>query len=174
MRKALAFVMVFAILALGFPKAQASELSDGLPSEEQLATDLDIQQLQALVDELVQRFRSVDRKALQQAVNANDVATAEALLGFLPGESDALNARMQQLGASLTAKYPGMEAMGFAAIGGPQVEAANRPTLSQCKWLQLSLALAACALSAGPLYFICAYLAICGYCSGGDFDGMCF
>lgn len=175
LRKALAFLLVFTILIPAFSEARASELTNGLPTEEEIATDVDIQQLQALVADLVQRFESVDRQALQQAIIANDVALAEAMMGFLPGESEVLAAQLRGIGAGLDAKYPGMKAVGLE-MGGPQVEASSTPgapSLASCKWLLLAAALALCTGS-GPFYWVCAYAAICGSCSGGDFESLCW
>lgn len=178
-RKTLVFLTLFTILVPESALAQTAETSVpvstenlGPPTEEWLSNDPDIRQLQGIIEELVQRYQMVDRKALQHAILAGDVSTADWLMGFLPGESDALRAQMRELAGLLSAKYPGMEAMGFAGIGGPHVDASSSPNGATCEWFQLSVAIAMCSMS-GPFYWPCAYLAICSYCSGDVFDDIC-
>jgi len=43
---------------------------------------------------------------------------------------------------------------------------------NKCKWLPYIGTLALCTQT-GPAYLICAYVAMCGWCSGPDFDALC-
>ena len=178
-RKTLVFLTLSAILVPVSAQTQTAETSVpvsterlGSLTEEWLSNDPDIQELQGIIEGLVQRYQMVDRKALQHAILAGDVSTADWLMGFLPGESDALRKQMRELAGRLSAKYSGMETMGFTGIGGPHFDASSSPNTATCEWLQLSISIALCSMS-GPFYWPCAYLAICSYCSGDVFDEIC-
>jgi hypothetical protein len=175
----------------------ARSLSTGETAELErvLSQSPEIAELSRIRDELTARARQ--RGATPEMVRAayrnGNTAEIEALFGFTSGESTALTQRLENIQRRLYQKYPVLQSIGGGEVTTPQscnVEAAARALArgtgggeiglqsteieepaGDCKWLQYTAALAVCTTAGPVIYWPCAYLAYCSFCTGNA--GVC-
>ena len=165
--------------------------------ENALSQSPEVAELARIRDELTARARqrNVTPEMVRAAYQNGNTAEVEALFGLTSGESTALSHRLENIQRRLYHRYPVLQSITRGEITTGQscsAEAAARAlarataageTGTQstevtepvddggCRWLQYTAALAVCT-TAGPLiYWPCAYLAYCTFCTGNA--GVC-
>lgn len=152
-----------------------------------LANSPEVKRLIRIRDEITIRARSrgVTPEMVRAAYRGGDARAASELLGFSEEETAALNRRLTRARDELYRKHPLLRAVAVgevrpgeacgaehaaralaAGASGPPDGAVLMETSSdRCKWLQYTAALAVCTTVGPVLYWPCAYLAYCSFCT---------
>jgi hypothetical protein len=181
------------IVARSLSPGESARLEAALRRSEEVA------ELIRIRDELTSRARdrSVTPEMVRQAYTGADPTAAADLLGLSSSESGALDARLLTVQRSLYEKFPVLRSLADGEVTAGETcgaEAAaraltrlrpGRPTSGAtpmneedipvvddgCKWLQYTAALAVCTTAGPVIYWPCAYIAYCSFCS--DDLGIC-
>ncbi len=159
--------------------------------EGELLASSDVMELAAIADDFMARVASADHDALREAYSQNDEAEITSLLGFTPAEMDDVAQALEKHSSNLIQAFPEIERFmprGPVAIGLSDSEmidlaismaGADEGGLRQaanggvdCAWVPYTASLALCTAT-GHLYWACAAIAVCSWCSGGWVDQMC-
>lgn len=165
--------------------------------ERALSQSPEVAELARIRDELTARARqrSVTPEMVRAAYRNGNTAEMEALFGLTSGESTALTHRLENIQRRLYNRYPVLQSItrGETTTGQTcNAEAAARALTrgtggreagiqstevtepldgGGCKWLQYTAALAVCTTAGPVIYWPCAYLAYCSFCT--DSAGVC-
>lgn len=164
-----------------------------------LEQDPDVQTLLAIRNEITQRVvdRNISISALKAAYQARDDEQIISLLQFSESEIKDLNYRLDNARKAIFDKYPEvvqmMKEMPESSCGFTKNstscktdrffdnfnEYANNglaPELAptRCCWGPYVAALAGCTLLGPGWYWVCAYVALCSFCTGGAVSTICF
>jgi hypothetical protein len=182
------------------PNISARSLSERETAEleKSLSQSPEVAELTRIRDALTDRARRrrVTPEQVTAAYRNGDAAELQALFGFTPGESTALSQRLENIQHRLYQKHPELQsiAVGDVSASTPCNAQAAARALARgsvrgsvggstggeigvmeeeggCKWLQYTAALAVCTTAGPVIYWPCAYLAYCSFCSEGG--GIC-
>jgi hypothetical protein len=165
--------------------------------ERALSQSPEIAELARIRDELTARARQrgVTTEMVRAAYRNGNTAEIEALFGLTSGESTALTERLESIQRRLYHRYPVLRSItqgetatsqtcnadaaaralargtGGGETGIQSTEVAEPVDDGGCKWLQYTAALAVCTTAGPVIYWPCAYLAYCSFCT--DTAGVC-
>lgn len=150
-----------------------------------------VQRLDALIKEVSKRAseRGVSTNDAIRAGRARGTAAAGELLGYVPGELEAIDAEIASLLKQIISKYPAVQAQVDGRLTvAPRVQIAcgesgqsftaamceGELDETNCNWLLYTAALVACTAAGPVLYWACALLAWCEFCTSELHEAICF
>lgn len=158
--------------------------------EDQLRSDPDVLTLVAIRDDLTQRaLRSgLTGEDLRDVIESGSEEAFADALGYTRAEWASLSDRFELARQRFADRYAGVlgvaghspecdlgefsRAFERARQHLPDIQARN-PKPVTCNWLPYLSSLALCTEFGPVLYWPCAFLAMCQYCTGGYVDSLC-
>lgn len=175
----------------------ASVAADSATQTESLEVQLSqspyVEELTSIADEMTRRAidRQVTFEELSRAYQDQDELAIAELLGYSQVEIQDLSYRLEYLRECLYAEFPEIVAWAEAQAQHEtcdeaflahlyncidfdnQIYLAKPPAGTSCAWVPYTASLALCTALGPVLYWACATVAMCTYCSGGLVDTIC-
>jgi hypothetical protein len=158
----------------------------------QLSKSPYVQELTSIVGEMTTRARDrgVTIEEVSRAYENRDESAIADLLGYSEADIQALSERLNDLRESIYAEFPEIEQLAeaqaqngscdpavfaqlFGNDAGDQIYLAAPPPGTTCAWVPYTAALVVCTALGPVLYWACATVALCTFCSGGLVDVIC-